>query len=291
MTHGLSYGGTKITRRREEMLWNSNRPIPNEEAVDIEGFIMWLYDGFFKFGKNQYADAVLCIMVKETIDQIRGGKKLVISIKQFYDEFRTKRDANECFTSEDAGRWLNIITKGEDIALRKPREIRKWYWRWPMPDEKAAEMKEFIVRLYDGFVKFGDNQYTDPVINIAVRHTTRQIGVRINTKLSQAAYELLGDCPDYTALERAQEKYPNKTVEEHVKPVKQFYDEFRAKRAAKEPFTPEDAGRWLKEAVIAIITQEEHNALANAGLKDDRTIEEYEKIVKGLTDFKCKRPF
>lgn len=157
-----------------------------------------------------------------------------------------------------------------------------------MSDDETALMMQLFIWLYDGYAKFGGNQFTDAVIDVAIREATRQAGVRKNTKISQKALKLLGDCPNYKALEKARKNNPGKTVEEHFKPVKQFFKELKAKKAAGEQFTEKDAERWFDEAVIAIITKAEDKKLTGLGYREERPPAAYKQAEIELQDFFCR---
>jgi hypothetical protein len=91
-------------------------------------------------------------------------------------------------------------------------------WKDPMSAEEQETMKQFILWLYKGYLRFGADKYADHALNLAVRDVTRGIGLRRNTKISQKALGLLGGCRNYAALEKAQKARPGETVEERVIP-------------------------------------------------------------------------
>jgi len=143
-------------------------------------------------------------------------------------------------------------------------------------EEKMIE--DFILYLYDGFSKFGDDKYAEHVFYIAVREVTRIIGERKNLKISKNALKILGKCNDIKDVERAKMSHPNKIIKEHKIPVKEFWDEFKTKKDKGEAFTRTDAERWLNEAVIAIITKEEDQEITKNGYMIFRHSDAYKKL-------------
>jgi hypothetical protein len=117
--------------------WDRTMELSNEELKD---FIVYLYEGFKKYGHDKYADHVFYEAVRyitlaigeckqpkisikalqdKTADRIREHKKPAIT---FFQEFRNKKEKGEAFTKDDAAHWLDeaviaFITKEEDDQL------------------------------------------------------------------------------------------------------------------------------------------------------------------------------
>ena len=131
-----------------------------EEQVMID-LILYLFEGFKKYGDDKYADHIIYIAVRDVTRIIGERKNLYISekaegilgdcidiftveaaqkahpyktvkehkipAKTFWEEFKTKRTKGQDFTRADAERWLRdatiaIITKEEDDELTH----KKW---------------------------------------------------------------------------------------------------------------------------------------------------------------------
>jgi hypothetical protein len=50
------------------------------------------------------------------------------------------------------------------------------------------------------------------------------------------------------------------------------------KKVNKEPFTHNDADRWLKEASIVAITKKEDQLLTSKGYMEDRPLDAYDRV-------------
>ena len=124
-------------------------------------------------------------------------------------------------------------------------------------------MTDFIIYLWEGFEKFGEDKYADHILYYGVRKVTEAIGLAKKTKISKKA--------------RKNQKGDN--VKEHKKPAIQFYQEFRDKKEKKEQFTKADIKRWFQQAEIAIITKEEDDKLTAKGWRDKgRPDDAYDQI-------------
>jgi len=124
-------------------------------------------------------------------------------------------------------------------------------------------MTDFILYLWEGFKKFGDDKYADHIIYYGVRKVTEAIGLTKELKIS----------------EKAKLNQSGINVKEHKKPAIQFYQEFRDKNSNNCEFTKADVERWFKEAEMAIISKEEDQKLTEKGWRDkNRPIDAYDQI-------------
>jgi hypothetical protein len=131
------------------------------------------------------------------------------------------------------------------------------------------KIKELILYLYEGYERFGDDLIADHIFNIAVRYLTAEIGLCKEVRISK------------NALKSKKENI----IKEHVKPVSQFYEEFREKKDKAQPFDMKDAERWFKQAEIAKITKEEDKRLTEKGWKGiNRPPNAYKKLGIELVD-------
>jgi len=162
----------------------------------------------------------------------------------------------------------------------------RWKWDEIMNKDEEKTMQEFILYLYNGYSKFGHDKYADHVFYIAVREATLIIGVHKNLKISREALKILGKCNNFKDINKAQKANPGKTVKEHKIPAKKFWDEFKEYKKDGKDFTVNDAKRWLDEAVIAIITKEEDQAITSRGWMEDRPDNAYDILNIELEDIK-----
>jgi hypothetical protein len=133
-------------------------------------------------------------------------------------------------------------------------------WKQDLTIEKSV-IVDFILYLYEGYLKFGHDKNTNHIIYIAVRDITRIIGLA-NKKISKRA------------------KRSSDTIKDHKKPAILFFEEFTKKR-----FTKKDAKRWIDEAIITTITKEEDALLTSNGWRDkNRPPDAYEKLGIELED-------
>jgi hypothetical protein len=68
-------------------------------------------------------------------------------------------------------------------------------WNEKMNKDEEKAMKEFIQYVYNGFIRWGDDdRFVDHVLYIIVRDITRIIGECRNLKISLNAKKILGEC-------------------------------------------------------------------------------------------------
>jgi len=151
-------------------------------------------------------------------------------------------------------------------------------------DEKV--MEKFILYLYDGYKKFGHDRHVNHVYYYIIKYVTARIGECKNLKISEKAEKILGKCESLKMIRKARRANRNKTIQEHKIPVKKFLDEFKSKKENGKDFTEDDAKRWLKEAVLAVITKEEDQNLSKKGWKIERPKDAYKQLGIVLRDVK-----
>jgi hypothetical protein len=117
--------------------WDGTMALSEEE---LKEFIVYLYEGFKKYGHDKYADHIFYQAVRyitlaigeckepkisqkaladKNAERIKEHKKPAI---KFFQEFRDKKAKNEYFTKGDAAGWLDdaviaFITRQEDDEL------------------------------------------------------------------------------------------------------------------------------------------------------------------------------
>jgi hypothetical protein len=159
-------------------------------------------------------------------------------------------------------------------------------WDDPLNKKEEETMKEFIQYTYDGFIKWGgdpnkfsnDDRNFDHILDFMVRDVTRVIGELKNLKISINAKEIIGECNCWKDIERAKKLHRGEIVLDHNPTVKSFFYELKMKKIKKEPFTHNDADRWLKEASIVAITKKEDQLLTSKGYMEDRPPDAYDRL-------------
>jgi len=140
----------------KELKFTWDKPMNKDEEKTMQDFILYLYNGYSKFGHDKYAAHIFYIAVRDVTRIIGGHKNLKISkealkilgkcnnfkdvykaqkanpgrtvkehkipAKKFWDEFKEYKKDGKDFTVNDAKRWLDeaviaIITKEEDKAI------------------------------------------------------------------------------------------------------------------------------------------------------------------------------
>ena len=164
--------------------------------------------------------------------------------------------------------------------------MANWNWDGMLNENEEKLLKDLILYLYEGYSKFGHDKYAEHIFYMSVRDVTRIIGERKNLKISKRAEEILGKCNDFKMVEKAQKENPRLTVNEHKIPAKNFWDEFKNKKAQGKIFSKNDAEHWLDDAEIAIITKEEDEKLTRSGWIKNRPDNAYEILGIELKDVK-----
>jgi len=150
-------------------------------------------------------------------------------------------------------------------------------WKEPLTDEEERNIKEFILYIYEGLIKWGNDRHIDHILHFMVRDVTRIIGEFKNLKISSKAKELIGECHCFKDIENAKRRLPSgKIVLDHNPTAKSFFDELTRKKTKKEPFTHKDADRWFNKATIVAITKEEDGLLTSNGYIEDRPPDAYD---------------
>ena len=152
-----------------------------------------------------------------------------------------------------------------------------------MTKQEEKNMVEFILYLYEAYKKWchhPDRKDKDRniahILYIAVRDITRIIGENKNLNISKEASKILkpDETTTYRGLLNARKANPGKTIKEHFKPANDFYYQFEEACANNKPFGEKEAKKWLKDAVIAIITVKEDETLTEQGNRDKRNPKE-----------------
>jgi len=160
------------------------------------------------------------------------------------------------------------------------KESNYYEWDGFMTKQEQDNMVDFIMYLYEGYEKWckaplkkDKDRYIYHVLYLAVRDVTRIIGESKNLKISEKARKLLkvDETTTYRGLLNSIRANPRQTVKEHYKPADDhFFEQFRECCNNGKPFTREQARKWLNDAVIAIITKNEDEALTKKGFGKKR---------------------
>jgi hypothetical protein len=137
----------------------------------------------------------------------------------------------------------------------------------------------YILYLWEGYKKYGHDKFVERMTNDAIRQITRQIGLAKRPGISKEAGVLLKGAISLN------QSFGQNLREEHKKPVIQFIQEFRDKKANKKEFTKADAAAWFIKAEIAIITEKEDAVLKGKWSDEDRPPDAYKKCGIDLLDY------
>jgi hypothetical protein len=159
-------------------------------------------------------------------------------------------------------------------------------WIEPLNEKEEEVFIEFIQYTWEGFYKWGgdpknysnDDRCFDHILHFMVRDITRIIGEYKNLKMSYKAKEIIGECNCLKDIENAKKLHPGKIVLDHNPPAKTFYDEFKTKKIKNEPFSKINAIRWINEASIVAITEEENRLLTSRGYMENRPPDAYDRL-------------
>jgi hypothetical protein len=151
-------------------------------------------------------------------------------------------------------------------------------WNEPINQKEERMVKEFIVYMYDAFIKWGDDRNIDHALYFMVREITKAIGALKNLKMSLDAKIIIGKCYCWKDVEKKVKVFSKKITLDHDPPAKMFYDEFRIKKLENKPFTYADADHWLNTAHYVAITKEEDKLLRSRGWWKERPTDAYDQL-------------
>jgi hypothetical protein len=163
----------KDTLKKGNASKKADKTGPDEKTM--EDLILWLYQGYKKFGSDKNTKSILNIAVRYTTAKIGESKNLKISteaqkllgiencedektvkkalrakpnetikehiipVKEFWEEFKSKKEKGKTFTRNDAKRWLEkatlaIITKKEDDKITEKG------WKKERPEDAYKQL-------------------------------------------------------------------------------------------------------------------------------------------------------
>jgi hypothetical protein len=165
-----------MAKAKKETLKKGNAPkrMNEDDEKTMVDLIVWLFEGYKKFGDNKKTRSILNIAVRYTTAKIGECKHLkisekaeallgkenckdlnaikktlkdhpdkktikdhIITVKEFCGEFKSKKEKGEDFTEDDAKRWLEEATL-VIITKEEDDEITQKGWR-TNDHEKAYE--------------------------------------------------------------------------------------------------------------------------------------------------------